>query len=49
MDFSQFPEWATSDEARVWYLGFALAAMVRIAKAGLRWFKRVNASESSGG
>ena len=45
MNFENLPEWAVSDEARVWYFGFALGALVRITRAGIRWFKRVNSAE----
>jgi len=35
-----FPAWATSDESKAWLLGFTAAAMVRIFRASLKWFKR---------
>jgi hypothetical protein len=38
----EFPEWATSDDAKAWFVGFVVGALVRLVKSGLRWFKRVS-------
>jgi|GEM_PF-4715388 len=40
--FQNVPAWATSDEALAWYYGFALAGGIRLCRAGLRWFRRVD-------
>jgi hypothetical protein len=33
------PAWAVSDEAKAWFYGFVSMALVRVFRAGLRWFK----------
>jgi len=43
----EFPAWAVSDEAKVWLCGFIVAAMVRIFRAALRWFKRAGTDTHS--
>ena len=42
MDFTSIsiPDWALTDEAKAWFLGFGMIAFVRIFRACLRWFKR---------
>jgi len=35
------PAWAVSEEARVFFDGFAAGALLRLFRAALRWFKRV--------
>ena len=35
------PAWASTDEAKCWFLGFAMGATVRIFRSGLKWLKRV--------
>jgi len=37
---SELPEWATSEEAQIWVVGFTVSAMVRIFRACIKWFKR---------
>ena len=39
--FTSIPDWAVSDEAKAWMLGLGAAAVVRIFRAALRWFKRM--------
>lgn len=41
-DFTTYvwPSWAYSDAAKLWLAGFVTAAMIRIFRASLRWFKR---------
>lgn len=50
-DFSNIdlPDWATTDEAKAWFLGFVAMGMVRLFRAGLRWFKRAGAEGVSHG
>lgn len=38
---TSLPSWAVTPEAQAWCLGLGAACMVRILRAGLRWFKRV--------
>lgn len=40
-DTLSFPAWATTDEAKCFFLGFAVGATVRIFRAALRWVKRI--------
>jgi len=42
------PAWAVSDDAQAWFAGFLMAALVRIFRAGLKWFKRVG-NDAGGG
>jgi len=34
-----FPDWATSDAAQVFLMGFITGAMLQIFRAALGWFK----------
>ena len=35
------PEWATTDDARAFWLGLGVGVMVRLVRAAMRWFRRV--------
>jgi hypothetical protein len=48
-DFFQnldFPSWATTDDAMVFWMGFAVACCIRIIRAGIRWFRRVGSDST---
>ena len=42
------PSWAETDEAKAWFLGLGAAVMVRVFRAGIRWFRRVGSDSSYG-
>lgn len=39
---TSLPAWAVTQDAQAFWLGFGAASMVRIFRAGLRWFHRVS-------
>ncbi|MFT3869860.1 MAG: hypothetical protein QM715_15530 [Nibricoccus sp.] len=41
MNFENLPEWALTDEAKVFALGMMFGALVRLTRTGLRWVRRV--------
>lgn len=36
-------EWVTTDACKVWLMGITTAAIVRIVRAGLKWFRKAGA------
>lgn len=46
---TSLPSWAVTDEAQAWMLGLGAAAMVRVFRAGLRWFKRMGSTGNTYG
>jgi hypothetical protein len=43
------PSWASTDAGHAFFLGFALASVIRIIRACLRWFKRAGSDGGGGG
>jgi hypothetical protein len=46
---TSLPAWAVTPEAQAWVLGLGAAGMVRVFRAGLRWFKRVSSDRGNYG
>lgn len=38
---TSLPDWALTDEAQAWWLGFGAMALVRVFRAALRWFRKI--------
>lgn len=38
---TSLPEWAVSQEAQAFWLGLGVGVMVRLVRAGMRWFRRI--------
>lgn len=36
-----FPDWAQTVYAQAWLMGIVVGAMIRIFRAGLKWFRAV--------
>jgi len=39
------PEWATTEEAACFFMGFATGAGIILFRAGLRWWKRADGGD----
>ena len=46
---TSLPSWAVSPESQAWFLGLGAAAIVRIFRASIRWFRRTGAEGMSHG
>jgi len=46
-DFSNinFPAWASTNEAKAFFVFFVAACFIQLFRAGLRWFRSVSAPE----
>jgi len=44
-----FPDWATTDAAKVWLMGFMGGALTYIIHAALQWFRRAGDPGEVGG
>jgi hypothetical protein len=39
---TSLPAWAVSAESQAWFYGLGAGALIRVTRASLRWFKRVD-------